>query len=123
MGYWNFFLFNKKSKNEIMLISRHIQTIMPDFEINKLKMMFNLKDIQRIKNPPTVLHYCGNNKAYAFTPFCYSEPMTFFRKKYLTDSGTKTTLSILLTLLTEDFGYFYRIYRSKFIKKIKALKN
>src|SRR5690606_27360378 len=85
-GFLNLLFFNNSQKGKLRLSGANIQFIVPDFTYEEAKKRFPIP----ISNPvnPQFIHWAGPVKPMIDCgSTTYVEPMTFFRKKYLSDLG------------------------------------
>ncbi|HBJ39140.1 MAG TPA: hypothetical protein DDZ51_31215 [Planctomycetaceae bacterium] len=107
MGMLNFLIFEAKDQGRIAVLGRPYQLVASDHDPAILKATFDAA----IYSPdsvssPSVFHF-PSPKSFLFQKFSYSEPMTFFRRRFAREFQHLGSLRALLTLLLQDFKYIH----------------
>ena len=102
-GFLNFMLFRAQEEGRIRVGNAFIQYLVSDHEIEEAKAKYDITNGTPVmNNDPTVLHWCGSKPLLRANIPAYTEPMTFFRKQFLSDTGIKSEKEILRKLLQEE---------------------
>lgn len=102
-GFLNFMLFRARDAGRIRLGNAILQYIVPDHAMEESKAKFSFSNgTPSIVGAPVVLHWCGLKPFIRRKVPTYSEPMTFFRKRFLSDLGIKSDAEIECLLLREE---------------------
>jgi hypothetical protein len=134
MGFLNFMFFRAKQDSRLKIGTSDIQHLITDFDFAKSKSKFLINTEPVVAHPPTVIHWAGGDKPVKSNSHIYSEPMSFFRKKFLKDKKntglfTDTILAIedYQWLLRKRFSsykiiakHFYKQRQRKVISKVKS---
>lgn len=123
MGFLNFMIFRAFEEGRLRLGQEYMQLLVPDFDQEELRKRFPMDE----KGPVVlgesmVIHWCGP-KPILSSSKVYSEPMTFFRKKFLSESGNSNGLSADVVLKIEDWQRQIYIYKNKVRRKLEKLKS
>ena len=121
MGLLNLMVFRAVDKGQLSIQEKDFQVIFPDHTQETLQKRFSFKNGQPVvvAGDEQVLHM-PDNKPLHDNPDCYSEPMTFFRLKYLKDTQGVSGDAAMTCLHEEDADY-YRL-RVKWLKNEKRKK-
>ena len=117
MGFHNLMVFKKFHENQLNLGFADFQVIFPEFSQNELRQRFSVSDNQPqvIPGDEQILHM-PDKKPLVNNPECYSEPMTYFRLKFLEDSEGLTGEPAMQRLVEEDQDYF-RLRKQSLLRK------
>lgn len=122
MGFLNFMLFRAKQEQKLRIGAVHTQHIVTDFSFEETKKRFPLNSVPVVTGDPTVIHWAGGSKPVRSNPHIYSEPMLFFRKKFMKDNGHSSTMANLLINKDEYLRNFYlqsKYYKKRFTQVVK----
>lgn len=121
MGFHNLMVFRDHHLKKLRLGFSDYQVIFPEYREAELKQRFHFKNGQPVvdENDKQLLHM-PDNKPLMDNPRCYSEPMTFFRLKYLKDTERITGDKAMSRLKEEDAEY-HRL-RTEYLKREKRNK-
>jgi hypothetical protein len=134
MGFLNFMFFRAKQESRLKIGAADIQHLITDFDFPTSKSKFFVNTEPVVVHPPTVIHWAGKDKPVKSNTHIYSEPMSFFRKKFLKDkknTGLFTDTILALEdyqwLLDKRYGkfkiiakHFYKQRRRKVISRVKT---
>jgi hypothetical protein len=102
-GFHNFMLFRAHAEGRIRVGNASIQHIVPDYAIKETAAKFRIEGGKpAVNGEPTVIHWAGLKPFVKPQVPMYSEPMTFFRKKFLKDTTDKSPKEIDWILSKED---------------------
>ena len=121
MGFHNLMVFRGKANGSLRVATENFQVIFPEHPIDALKQRFRFKDGEPLVVPgdEQVLHM-PDKKPLLDGKECYSEPMTHFRLKYLSDTEGITGEAAMARLRTEDAEY--HSLRARFLRREKQAK-
>jgi hypothetical protein len=121
MGFHNLMVFKGRSENALRVDIRDFQVIFPEHPIQSLKGRFRFEDDKPVVVPgdEQVLHM-PDKKPLLDNPECYSEPMTWFRLRYLQETEGLTGGAAMARLRSEDAEYHE--LRRKFLRREKQAK-
>lgn len=123
MGFLNFMIFRAVQQGRIKVSNEDLQLLVPDFEQQEVRKRFPMANSgpAPADETATAIHWCGPKPTLA-TSKVYSEPMSFFRRKYLRDAEGMTGLPAEVTLQLEDFQRFLNVYKGKLRRRLAAAK-
>jgi hypothetical protein len=119
MGFLNLMVFRAAQKGALRVQPRDFQIIFPDHTQEALRRRFRFDAQGRPivqEGDEQVLHM-PDKKPLMDHPQCYSEPMTFFRRQYLSDTEGLTGEAATERLRQEDATY-HRL-RAQFLQREK----
>lgn len=121
MGMLNLMLFRAVDQGRLTVKEKDFQVIFPDYPQEELRQRFAFEYSLPlvVEGDEQVLHM-PDQKPLLDNRNCYSEPMTFFRLKYLKDTQGLTSDAAVACLNEEDSNY-YRM-RSKLLKNERRKK-
>jgi hypothetical protein len=93
-GYLNFTIFYAKQQGKIRVENRDIQYIVGDYPTDHMISRFKMvNDKPVVDDGGVIIHWAGASKPVISNPSgYYTAPMTFFRKKFLSDSQLNPSL-------------------------------
>jgi len=88
-GYLNFTIFYAKQQGKIRVENRDIQYIVGDYPKDHMQSRFAMRNGEpAVDKGGVIIHWAGASKPVISNPSgYYTAPMTFFRKKFLSDSN------------------------------------
>ena len=102
-GFLNFMLFRAFEEGRIRLGHASLQYIVGDHEIESTKAKFGISNGKPlVENEPMALHWCGLKPFIGKKVPMFIEPMTFFRKQCLRDTGLMSEQRIARLLQKEE---------------------
>ena len=121
MGMLNLMVFRAIDQGVLTVQEKDFQVIFPEHTQESLKQRFRFIDEQPLVVPgdEQVLHM-PDQKPLLDNSNCYSEPMTFFRLKYLQETQGLSGKAAMLCLHEEDKDY-HRM-RAEWLKNVKRKK-
>lgn len=119
MGFLNFMIFRADQERRLRIRQKDIQVLVPDFNQQDIKNRFQISKTGPVikDNYASVIHWCGPKPTLS-TSQVYAEPMTYFRRQYLKNTGQKTGLAIDAILRLEDLERNINVYAKKINKKL-----
>ncbi|HIK29527.1 MAG: hypothetical protein N3E45_11005 [Oscillatoriaceae bacterium SKW80] len=121
MGFLNFMIFRAADEGRIRLGQEEMQFLVPNFEQEHVRKRFT---IEKDRGPilsgeeATIVHWCGVEKPTVSNSKIYSEPMSFFRRKFLRDSAGVTGGKAEVLLQIEDWQRLIRVYQRKIRRRL-----
>jgi hypothetical protein len=124
-GCLNFLIFRAADEGRIQLKQEQesiIQLTIPNFKNNEvLAKRFPIGSNGPIyQNEDTVIHWCGEKKPDLYNQKVYSEPVNYYRRKFLEDAWGYKGLGAEIVLKLEDFQQEvyknYTYYKNKLAK-------
>ncbi|MCT7985717.1 glycosyltransferase [Laspinema sp. A4] len=114
-GLLNLMIFRAADRGEIRLKQESMQVIISNFSISELNQRFPMDKTGPIciENDATVIHWSGQ-KPFISRSTVYSEPMNFFRRKFIQDAWGYQGLRAELMLQIEDF----KMYKNKLMRRL-----
>jgi hypothetical protein len=121
-GFLNFMIFRASDEGRLRLGQERWQVLVPHCEWEYLKKRYPITEAGPIlqEEEASVIHWAGP-KPILSSSEVYSEPMSFSRRKFLRDARGLTGLVAEVLLTVEDFQRFLKIYKKKFIRKVRKL--
>jgi lipopolysaccharide biosynthesis glycosyltransferase len=102
-GFHNYMLYNAHEEGRIRVGVDKIQYIVPDFPIEEAREKFVIEDRRpKVQGEPVLIHWSGSKPFVVPETPMYTEAMTYFREKFLSDSTDKSPREIRSTILEED---------------------
>ena len=108
MGFFNYMIIKQKNLGNISVGHLINHTNVCYYSINTLKEKYNIELINNSTSnyEPSIIHYVGNYRPYINSKVTYSNPFTFFRKKYIKDCYHTKLLANDYFLKLEEQTYF-----------------
>ncbi len=116
MGFLNFMIFRAADEGRIRLGQEDMQLLVPDFDQEHVRKRFPIEENREpilSGEEATVVHWCGAEKPTVSNSKIYSEPMSFFRRKFLRDSAGVTGGKAEVLLQVEDWQRLIKVYQGK----------
>lgn len=121
-GFLNFMLCRAADEDRIRLGQENIQLTVPDFDQFYLRKRFPIEQTKPAHlNENIVIHWCGPNKPTMGSSQTYSEPMTFSRRKFISDTFNYGVLRTDILLKVEDFQSHLLRYKNKIRNRLRSL--
>ena len=123
MGFLNFMIFRAVQQGRIKVGQEDLQLLVPDFEQQEIRKRFPMESSGPVwkDETATAIHWCGPKPTLA-TSKVYADPMSFFRRKYLSEAEGLTGLPAEVSLQLEDFQRFLNVYKGKLRRRLAAAK-
>lgn len=117
MGLLNFMIFRALDKGRIQVAQRDMQFLVRNFPKAEARRRFPISESGPICAPGagTVIHWCGWEKPHSFDRAIYSEPMNFFRRKFLRDSRRLDELVAGCVMQLEDMPARMQFYQRQLV--------
>ncbi len=112
MGFLNFMIFRAVDAGKIRLAQRDMQFLVRNYPKEEAQRRFPIGHSGPVCSSDTgkVIHWCGWEKPDSFDRNIYSQPMYFFRRKFLQDSKRMAELVAGCQLQLEDMPARMRFY-------------
>ncbi|MBD1922865.1 hypothetical protein H6F77_17575 [Microcoleus sp. FACHB-831] len=119
MGFLNYMIFRAADQGRLRLGQEDIQFLVPDFPQEHAKKRFPMNETGPVvvDDEANVVHWCGPKPTLSSSN-PYSEPMNFFRRKFLRDASGTTGLAAEALLQVEDLQRNIYVYKKKIRKKL-----
>lgn len=119
MGFLNYMIFRAADRGRLRLGQEDIQFLVPDFPQEQAKKRFPMNETGPVvvDDEANVVHWCGPKPTLSSSN-PYSEPMNFFRRKFLRDASGTTGLAAEALLQVEDLQRNIYVYKKKIRKKL-----
>ncbi|OKH37888.1 hypothetical protein NIES2119_12140 [[Phormidium ambiguum] IAM M-71] len=121
-GFLNLMLFRNYDAGKIRLSQSSWQVIVPKFQWDELKNRFFVEQNSPVvkADDTCVIHWAGP-KPTLYNSQVYSEPMNFFRRKFIQETEGLTGLPAEALLKLEDLERDLNIYQKKLVRKVRKL--
>lgn len=119
-GLLNFMIFDASDKGRLRLGQESWQILVPHHKWENLEKRFPIKEKKPVLQgeEASVIHWCGD-KPKLYSSKVYSEPMSFSRRKFLSDARNFSESVADVVMKAEDLLRELIIYRKKFIRKFR----
>ena len=119
MGFLNYMIFRAADQGRLRLGQEDMQFIVPDFSPEHAKKRFPMNETGPVvlQDEANVVHWCGPKPTLSSSN-PYSEPMNFFRRKFLRDASGTSGLAAEALLQVEDLQRNVYVYKNKIRKKL-----
>jgi hypothetical protein len=122
MGFLNLMMFRAADEGRLRLGQEDIQFLVPDFPPEDVKKRFPINETgPAVKGEDAIVIHWAGPKPTVSTKQAYSEPMSFFRRKFLQDAREVTGLKAEVALQLEDWQRNIIFYNRKISKKLGNL--
>lgn len=115
-GLLNLMIFRAADQEKLRLGFETLQIIVPDFSREHLEKTYPIGSegpSNLSQTAPLAIHWSGK-KPFISRSSVYPEPMNFFRRRFLSDSGSNNQVVNQAKLQIEDFN----VYRHKLLKRV-----
>jgi hypothetical protein len=121
MGFHNLMVFRDHHLRKLRLGFSDYQVIFPEYPMEELKQRFPFENGKpKVQQDDAKLLHMPDHKPLMDNLLCYSEPMTFFRLKFIKDTEGLAGENSLSRLKEEDAEY-HRL-RAEYLKREKHKK-
>lgn len=120
MGFLNFMLFRAKQESRLKVGAVDTQYIVTDFDFEETKNRFTINEKPVLNNAPTVIHWAGGGKPVKSNTHVYSEPMTYFRKRFIKGKRIPNILCDFM-LRKEDYLRDFQLQSNYYKKRINQI--
>jgi lipopolysaccharide biosynthesis glycosyltransferase len=102
-GFLNYMFYKAQGEGRIRVGVGKIQYIVPDFPIEETRKEFVIEDSRpNVQGEPVVIHWSGRKPFMVPERPMYTEAMTYFRQKFLSDTTNRSQREIRSIILEED---------------------
>jgi hypothetical protein len=120
-GFLNFMLCRAAAEGRIRLGQEPIQLLVPDFDQQHIEKRFSFQQAKpHYISDDIIIHWCGPQKPVSRPTQTYSQPMTFFRRKFIDDALNHQNFQADIRLKIEDFQLYIMRYKNKVLRKMKV---
>jgi hypothetical protein len=115
MGLLNFMIFRAAERGKIRLAQEPMQLLVRNFDQREVEKRFPILEAGpgRPGEEAAVIHWAGPVKPTRSRCKLYSEPMSFFRRKFLRDAWGITGSGAEVALEIEDVLHWLHLYKNK----------